>query len=146
MRDSDLNHKLLHVVFPLEDEGAQVVERDVVLHVLSKAMILHIDLCNRDRTLSQELLFIHPVMANVLTRLVSYIICDTAGHKFLSDIKVSYHTQAKPACQPLTAVSVSERNTKKNVSTEDGNHKLVSPLQAKTCCQVERGRQGGDPS
>lgn len=43
---TDLRHELLHVVFSLKDKRPQIVERDVVLHILSKAMVLHIDLRN----------------------------------------------------------------------------------------------------
>lgn len=40
----DLSHELFHVIFPLEDKRTQVLECDVVLHIFSEAIILHVDL------------------------------------------------------------------------------------------------------
>lgn len=45
----DLSHEPLHVVFFLEDERPQIVEGDVVLYILGKAMIFHIDLRKEER-------------------------------------------------------------------------------------------------
>lgn len=46
LQDPDLDHELLHVVFPLENKRPQVVKWDVVLHILGKTMFFHIDLWN----------------------------------------------------------------------------------------------------
>lgn len=47
LQQPDLNHELLHVIFPLENKRPQIVERDVVLHILGKTIVFHIDLKNR---------------------------------------------------------------------------------------------------
>lgn len=47
-KTADLSHELLHVIFPLENKCPQIMEWDVALHILGKAMIFHINLRNKE--------------------------------------------------------------------------------------------------
>lgn len=47
--ETDLFHELLHVLFLLENKCSQVLERDVVLHVLGVVVIFHVDLRNWEK-------------------------------------------------------------------------------------------------
>lgn len=46
-KTADLTHELLHVLFLLENKRSQIIEWNVGLHILGKAMIFHIDLRNK---------------------------------------------------------------------------------------------------